>query len=280
MATLTQFLKQHSSTSKKDSHLVTHTRIPDKENNIYAGSYIIPADKELEFYDLVYNEIIIGNKIEYLTEKQHKDGVIYIDLDFKYSYDVTSRQHTKEIIQNLICEAFNIISELMIVKNSQPIDVYVMQKDGVNRLNDCSLTKDGIHIIIGLNMPNKLQLELRKRLINIAKEDNIFETMPLINTFESIFDEGLPKGTTNCQLYGCRKPSHDAYKLVYICKAEIDNADGEWMLDFQNAPKITKDLFLDLCVRYNKNRVNLELTQEGIKINNPVVKQNQQSNEQ
>ena len=268
MATLAKFLKDHSTKAKKDAPLITHTRIGDKENNIYGGSYIInPADED-EFYDLVYKEVIQGGKLEYLTEKQIKNGAIYIDLDFRYNHDVETRQHDHEWTEEFIGETLNIISELMHAEAGKPIEIYILQKDGVNRLADGSLTKDGIHIIIGLNMPNKLQLEMRKRLI--LRTTELLGRLPLINNAETVFDEGLPKGTTNCQMFGSRKPAHDAYKLVRIGQAELDPRDREWMTLFEAPPPMTKELFKELCIRNNTNRVSFELSAEGKRINDPV----------
>ena len=56
---LKEFLAKHSAknstNSAAGSH--THTRIPDKDLNIYAGSYIIPKEDRAVFYNLYYNHI-------------------------------------------------------------------------------------------------------------------------------------------------------------------------------------------------------------------------------
>ena len=66
---LKTLLKAHASKNKKDSPLVTHTRIGDKENDIYGGSYIVKKEDEPEFYKAIYEEVILKSKLEYLTEK-------------------------------------------------------------------------------------------------------------------------------------------------------------------------------------------------------------------
>ena len=40
---LNEFLAKHSAKNEK-GQICTHTRIPDKESNIYPGSYIIPKE--------------------------------------------------------------------------------------------------------------------------------------------------------------------------------------------------------------------------------------------
>ena len=58
---LNEFLAKHSAknvTNNAGSTLsISHTRIPDKELNIYAGAYIIPKEELNVFYSLYYNHI-------------------------------------------------------------------------------------------------------------------------------------------------------------------------------------------------------------------------------
>lgn len=253
---LTAFLKSKISKSKTENNTLTHTRIGCKENNIYGGAYVCKDADEDELYDLVYKEVIRGGKMEYLTEKQLKDNVIYIDLDFRYSYEVKTRQHDDDLIAELISIYLDKIRLLMIVENDVVIPTYVLQKDNVNRLMDGSATKDGVHIIIGLKMPNKLQLILRDMVINELTEGWL-NLLPLTNNVESVFDKGLSSGTTNAQLYGCRKPAHDAYKLTKIYDWTFNY---NWTMKERPFGEITKELFLELCVRKG-NRVELEMTQ-------------------
>jgi hypothetical protein len=59
---LNEFLANHSAKNNEnnkpgDSSALTHTRIGDKELNIYAGSYIIPQDDRDIFYKLYYESV-------------------------------------------------------------------------------------------------------------------------------------------------------------------------------------------------------------------------------
>ena len=57
---LNEFLAKHSAknvTTNTGTVNITHTRIPDKDLNIYAGSYIIPREELDTFYGLYYNHI-------------------------------------------------------------------------------------------------------------------------------------------------------------------------------------------------------------------------------
>ena len=53
---LNEFLAKHSAKNinNNGSLSISHTRIPDKEMNIYAGSYIIPKEDLDTFYNLYY----------------------------------------------------------------------------------------------------------------------------------------------------------------------------------------------------------------------------------
>lgn len=58
---LTEFLIKHN--AKNDKNISpTHTRIGDKELNIYAGSYIIPKEDLSTFYALYYDHVFVKKK--------------------------------------------------------------------------------------------------------------------------------------------------------------------------------------------------------------------------
>lgn len=239
---LTKFLSMHRADGKE----ITHTRIPNKEHEIYGGSYHIIKEIEDEFHTLMYNEVIQGNKLEYLTEKQHETGPIYVDLDLKYNYECTKRMHDKNWIENLLLIYLENLEKLVVI-NDKPFKIFVMEKDNVNRVvADKSLTKDGIHIIIGVNLPRKLHLKLRQMVMNDCVE--LMKQLPLINDLNGVFDEGLSKGITNVQLFGCRKPLHEAYKLTYAYEIVVDMHDNNFSMN-PISTELTKETYLQLCVR-------------------------------
>ena len=55
------------------------------------------------------------------------------------------------------------------------------------------ITKDGIHMIIGIHMDRTLQMILRSRIVTKLKE--IWSELPLQNTWDEVLDEGITKGT-------------------------------------------------------------------------------------
>jgi P4 family phage/plasmid primase-like protien len=253
---LNEFLAKHSAkhvTPNTGSPLsITHTRIPDKELNIYAGSYIIPKEELDVFYSLYYNHIFEKKCKEYLTEKQLENcGPMAIDFDFRYNHSVVDRQHTRDHVRDMICVYLEQLKEYFIFNENKSFSVYIFEKPHVNRLGDASLTKDGIHMIIGIQVDHIVQTMIREKMITILPD---YCDLPLINTWESVLDEGISKGHTNWQLFGSRKPGNEAYEFTHHYVITYDTNDGEFVmnehkvLDFN----LKKD-FAKLSVQYDSH---------------------------
>jgi P4 family phage/plasmid primase-like protien len=250
---LNEFLAKHSTKSGGAENInYTHTRIPDKELNIHPGCYVIPKEELPTFYDLYYEKIFIKKQKEYLTEKQlETGGPIAVDFDFRYNYDVDTRQHTSEHINDMICEYSEILKECYIITPDVPFNVYIFEKPNVNRLLDKSLTKDGIHMIIGLQVDHTMQLIIRDKMIR--KLEEIWD-LPLINSLDSVLDEGISTGKTGWQLFGSRKPGNEAYELTHHYIMSLDGADNNFTMDEKDVSKFDlKKSFEKLSVRYEDN---------------------------
>jgi hypothetical protein len=222
-----KFLKSHE--QKKDGNdkktgISTHTRMPDRMSGIYPGSFTIADDELTQFYD-GYKHTVFVNKIkEYLTEAQLKEnGQMAVDLDFRYARDIEQRQHTAEHVINIVLAYLDEFKKIYAFDGDSKFDIFVMEKPNVNRCEN--LTKDGIHIIFGLKVDYETQQYIRKQLIPILSEEI---DLPLVNSWESILDEGISKGTTNWTLYGSRKPAHEAYELVQFWRVAFDPKDSEF----------------------------------------------------
>jgi P4 family phage/plasmid primase-like protien len=243
---LPDFLTKHNAKNVQNSkdNAMTHTRIASTEMNIYGGSFHISPEELPVFYKLYYENVFVKNRKEYLTEKQLEDnGPILVDLDFRYEFSVTKRLHTPEHIQDMIELYLEQIKELFVFEEKKPFPIFIMEKPTVNRVVDKQITKDGIHMIIGIQMDRTLQLILREKIVK--KLGTIWE-LPLTNDWDSVLDEGISKGCINWQMYGSQKPGYEAYKLTHYVVAELDTTDNEWM----TTPKHTKDFDLskDLCL--------------------------------
>ena len=253
---LSDFLTKHNAKNIQNTAAdkeITHTRIGSPDLNIYGGSFNISADELPLFYKLYYEHVFVKGRKEYLTEKQlNGAGPLLVDFDFRYDVSVTKRQHTQEHIQDMIQLYLEELKEFFVFEEGNPFPIFVMEKPTVNRVAEKNLTKDGIHMIIGIQMDNTLQLMLRERILK--KLSDIWE-LPLTNGWEDVLDEGISKGCVNWQMYGSQKPGHDAYKLSYFLTAEIDKQDNEFMTIPKNVKEfeLSKDLCL-LSAQYDKHQ--------------------------
>lgn len=203
----------------------SHTRIPDRSLSI-GGAFMIPKSELNAFYERYYQHVFVHKKQEYLTEKQQQDtnGPCLVDFDFRYAAEVEERQHEKEHVADMLSVYMDIIGRVYNfdadsthsnddgAKTETEIPFYIFEKPAVNMQSD--MTKDGIHMIIGMKMERAVQMLIREEALHELPE--IWGDLPLTNTWEQVYDEGIVKGHTNWQLYGSRKPNHKAYELKYI----------------------------------------------------------------
>lgn len=220
MKTLQQFLSKHLPIEKK---VYTHTRIGNKSLGVYGGVYDISVDDTAMFHKLYHQSVFVKKKFAFLTESQYKEaGVILIDLDLKYKSDVEVRQHTESHIMDIVNVYLKHIAELMKVKDKTEFPIWVLEKPHMNTSLP-HITKDGIHIVIGIHMPRALQMILRERVL--ADIADVLDGLELENDIDNIVDISVTRGGL-WQMYGSRKPGHEAYELAYYYNAEYEN--NEW----------------------------------------------------
>ena len=228
-----EFMRTHKIT-RESTLPKTNTRIGSQsgDEQVYGGIYSIPDSKYSEFLKLYYKHVVEGGTPEYLTEKQREnDGPILVDIDFRYKYDVKQRIHTKEHIDDIVVAYLDILKEVFDF-NDEPFYIYVMEKDAVNPIYnsekpDASMTKDGIHLLIGIKADHGIQMAIRERILK--KVVTMWTDLPLTNAWEDVFDKTISTGHTNWQLYGSRKPNHQPYKLTHIYENIFDPGDKEFI---------------------------------------------------
>jgi P4 family phage/plasmid primase-like protien len=243
-----EYLFKHI-TKKEENKEITNTRIGGGEKNLYGGSYHIPDSEYSEFIDLLYKYVISANAEEYLTEKQlESDGPILVDVDLRFPYEMTERQYSKEHIEDLIELYLGELKKMYHFDEDTQISVFVFEKSAVNRLADKNITKDGIHMIIGLKADHVVQQILRKRIVEKIAE--IWEGIPITNNWSDVFDEGISTGKTNWQLYGCRKPDHEPYRLTQVYRIGYDAVDQETTMREIKDYRVDSKNVHQLSVRY------------------------------
>ena len=201
---------------------------------------------------MYYDSVFVKKNKEYLTEKQiTENSPILIDLDFRYEFEIEERQHNFNDIQDIITLYLEELKNLLIIEEKVKFPIFIMEKPNVNRVLDKKITKDGIHIIIGIQMEHILQMLLREKILEKIPD---ICSLPLINDWNSVLDEGISKGTTNWQCYGSQKPNNESYKLSYIIECEIDPIDNEFMTETLKVEdfNLKKNIQL-LSARYNKH---------------------------
>ena len=209
-----KFLKsKYASASASDENIPhTHTRIKSAQNGITGGSFVVNESDMKTFWQKYYTTVFVNGIPEYLTEKQLvEDGPIMIDLDLRYDTSIKDRQHTKEHILDFIHKYMELCNDVfeIDINNDDGISVFIMEKDNVNCLE--SKTKDGVHIIIGIKCSKSVQVFLRELMLKEIA--TIWDDLPINNSWEEVYDEGVTKGAANWQVYGSRKPLNDPYKV-------------------------------------------------------------------
>lgn len=218
------FIKTHASGNSKP---ITHTRIADKTLKIYGGAYHISDADNVSFLETYYQKVFVDETPEYITEKQLiENGPLLVDIDLHYDTQVTERKHTEDYIIDLIALYLDKINLYVDVDINTQIDIFVLEKKNINKLPD--KTKDGIHLIFGLQVHKAIQIMIRDKIVREIA--TIWDDLPIINTWDQVVDEGVVRGHVNWQLFGSRKPGHEAYE---ICKHYTSTFTKEWSSPYE-----------------------------------------------
>ena len=253
---LKDFLYKHSIKKKegvKNDVTPTHTRIGGKENGetIHGGSYHIPDEEFDTFMKLYYQAVIVKGESEFLTEKQIiNKGPIAVDIDLHFALDIPERVYSQEHIEELLDVYLAELKTIYQFDDETDFDVYIFEKESMNRVPSKKITKDGIHMIFGLQSAHETQCILRNRIVKQVSE--IWGDFPIVNTWNDVFDQCISTGNNNWQLYGSRKPEHEAYKLSRIYNIRFDSNDEQWSYSSKPA-KISAEIFKKISVRNANN---------------------------
>ena len=76
--------------------------------------------------------------------------------------------------------------------------------------------------MIGIKSDLTIQQFIRDEILKIAESGELFNDLPLINSWNDVFDNAVSSGRNNFQMIGSRKPNHFArtffLKTVYSRK--------------------------------------------------------------
>ena len=235
----------------------THTRIggQEQEKKIHGGIYKIDDSEYENFMKKYYKHVFTDGNKEYLTEKQLTDnGPVLVDIDLHYEPEIQERMHTSDHVLDIVMLYAEEISKIIDIPNNTKFEVFVMEKNDVNKLD--LKTKDGLHIIFGLTLHKAAQVLLRKNILDTSDGKcglpSLWDDLPIKNSWEDVLDEGIVRGQVNWQVYGSRKPDHQAYLIKYHYLLEY-NKDTKWSVEIQDIANFdTQKNIMKLSARYTK----------------------------
>lgn len=249
---LTHFLN-HFKLANGDTAPSSHTIIPGNHPSRrticpHAAKYAIPPEFRGLLYEHVYNDVVATKQFCGLTERQFADnGVFAVDFDFRYDACVTTRQHDKTHIFDMVTVYLQFVKDFVSIPVDTKLEIFITEKPNVNTKSS-DYTKDGIHMIIGLRMPNTLRLMIREEIMNHLPQ--AWE-LPLINNWDAVLDYGVCAGTVAWPVYGCGKPDcDDVYELTYVFEATRTNTEVGWTMQSRRADQFP--------VRHNMHKLSVQ----------------------
>lgn len=256
--------------AKTTSQNVTHTRLGNKDLGARGGVYHVPLEKRDAFYNAYYDAVFAPyctqtlNTVEHLTEyplpKDYTNsagekaaGPILSDIDLYYDANICTRLHTKDHIAAIIHNYTEELKKYYQFCTDDQFNIFVLEKDTVTHTPNA--TKDGIHIIIGIQCEPIIQELLQKSIMPSLSRD-VLHSLPLKNGYDNIIDHSITKGSTPWQLFGSRKPGHEPYRLTAVYTVRCHTSYGQWQFDITCEPFtptsfISRDLFMRLSARYD-----------------------------
>jgi P4 family phage/plasmid primase-like protien len=245
----------------------THTRIPDSKLKITGGTYRVPDIEYETFMKNYYKHVFVNGNLEYITEKHLvENGPILIDIDERYSTEVSERQHTNDDLVTFVQTYMDLLKNLLVFPDNAEVFVFIQERSCLTL--DDNVTKDGVHIIIGVSLHKAAQMIMRKKMVSEISEGRLWNELrsKQTNSVDDLFDEGIVKGQSNWQLYGSMKPGKKPYLVTRILKYVFQAGEEEWDVYEEDINKFNWETeFIKLSARYSGNpsfEINAEMTEE------------------
>ena len=194
------------------------------------GKFNIPPEKWDEFMEKHYKYTCEEDETANITEKKGEFGSVVVDIDMHYALEVKDRLHTESHIYDLVEKYQEELGHLLIIPPNATIKVFVTERlSGPYRLPGKRMTKDGIHLVFGLQL-SLAGREMLHHRINTHVGD-IFGDLPITNLPPvkggGFLDEGVNFGSNQWTVYGSAKKEFKPYKLSQ-CFTLSTNATGQW----------------------------------------------------
>lgn len=233
----------------------THTRIPDPKMKIMGGTFRVPDAEYETFMNKYYKHVFVDGNPEYLTEKHLvENGPILIDIDERYDNSVFERQHTDDDIITFVQTYMDLLKEMIVIPDKSNVMVFIQEREKCTM--DDTVTKDGVHIIIGISAHKAVQMIMRNKMLAEIREGRLWSELRTkqTNTPEDLFDEAIVKGSSNWQMYGSMKPGKKPYMVTRILRYEYQSGEAEWDVYEENIGDFSWEKeFIQLSARYSKH---------------------------
>lgn len=223
---LDSFLQMHRMPSGANTVTPTNTRIS-------GGKYMIPDDEYDQFLDIYRRDVVMRpGKYDTLTEAQlAESGPCLIDLDFRFPLSCTERKFTSDHVDDLVGAYIQELMTMYQFDAESQFPIFFMEKAAPNPVAEKNVTKDGIHLIIGIQCDRRMQTILRRRMVDRLRDmwsnDDAFRSQT--NAWADVLDESISLGRANWPLYGSGKVGGTPYKLTNIYN--VGFYDGHFTLD-------------------------------------------------
>lgn len=243
---LQQFLDVH----KADS-IWTHT-------SLKGGKYFISDEDKDQFYEL-YVESILDEK-QYLTEKTSEIGPLRVDFDFIYQdLQLKRHLHTTEQVSAFCLEYIKEVGQYLQLPDS--VDIYIMEKRKPTLDSKKNRMKSGIHIVVPSVCTHKF-VEQRVRRNLLDKMPDYFKNLPLTESWDKIYDEGVVNRSVPWTIYGSRK--HDPNALPYLTSYILRYSNSN-LTKIDTTPPISVEIMKTLSLVRDDSAETI-MTEQGQKI--------------
>ena len=244
---LQQFLDVH----KADS-IWTHT-------SLKGGKYFISDEDKDQFYEL-YVESIRDQEKQYLTEKTSEIGPLRVDFDFIYQdLELKKHLHTTEQVSAFCLEYIKEVGQYLQLPDS--VDIYIMEKRKPTLDSKKNRMKSGIHIVVPSVCTHKF-VEQRVRRNLVDKMPDYFKNLPLTESWDKIYDEGVVNRSVPWTIYGSRK--HDPNALPYLTSYILRYSNSN-LTKIDTTPPISVEIMKTLSLVRDDSAETI-MTEQGQKI--------------
>ncbi|NBR60839.1 MAG: hypothetical protein EBT86_04155 [Actinobacteria bacterium] len=205
---LVNFLERHRQTT--DGSPFTHFGLGASK-----GKYFIGEDDEKEFYELFYDHVEVHrNKIS-LVEAPSKIGCPKVDLDFLYSQEITSNQHSVEQLNKFAKLYVETLHKFLLFEDPVCV-VFSEKKKPCLKENKPDTLSGGVHVRVPALRTNKY-VECEVRDIMLTYMGEIFGEVPLKEKdWSKVYDVAVAKRSSGFYMDGACKPHGLPYLPAHV----------------------------------------------------------------